>query len=84
MLEAEMETHLGYEKHDVKAKETPNSRNGKNKKTVVSEYGEQEISVPRDRLGEFEPLVVKKPLISEATQKLRYQVRIGSQQPSTL
>lgn len=32
MLEAEMETHLGYEKHDVKAKETPNSRNGKSRK----------------------------------------------------
>lgn len=60
MLEAEMETHLGYAKHDVTAKTTPNSRNGKSKKTVVSEYGEQEITVPRDRLGEFEPLVVKK------------------------
>lgn len=60
MLEAEMDTHLGYEKHDVKTKTTSNSRNGKSKKTVVSEYGEQEISVPRDRLGEFEPLVVKK------------------------
>jgi transposase-like protein len=60
MLEAEMETHLGYAKHDAAAKATPNSRNGKSKKTVVSEYGEQEISVPRDRLGEFEPLVVKK------------------------
>ncbi|WP_256832138.1 IS256 family transposase [Paenibacillus sp. Pae15] len=60
MLEAEMDTHLGYEKHEVKAKATPNSRNGKSKKTVVSEYGEQEIQVPRDRLSEFEPLVVKK------------------------
>ncbi|MNE08538.1 Transposase, Mutator family [compost metagenome] len=60
MLEAEMDTHLGYEKHEVKAKMTPNSRNGKSKKTVVSEYGEQEISVPRDRLCEFEPLVVQK------------------------
>lgn len=60
MLEAEMDTHLGYAKHDVKAKETSNSRNGKSKKTVMSEYGEQEITVPRDRLGEFEPLVVKK------------------------
>ncbi len=44
----------------MKAKATPNSRNGKSKKTVVSEYGEQEIQVPRDRLSEFEPLVVKK------------------------
>lgn len=60
MLEAELDTHLGYEKHDVKAKETSNSRNGKSKKTVVSEYGEQEIAVPRDRMGEFEPLVVRK------------------------
>jgi transposase-like protein len=55
-----MDTHLGYEKDETKAKSTPNSRNGKSKKTVTSEYGEQEIAVPRDRLGEFEPLVVKK------------------------
>lgn len=60
MLEAELDTHLGYEKHEIKAKMTPNSRNGKSKKTVVSEYGEQEIVVPRDRLGEFEPVVVQK------------------------
>ncbi|MGF9713311.1 transposase, partial [Paenibacillus naphthalenovorans] len=60
MLEAEMETHLGYEKHDVKNKQTTNSRNGKSKKKITNEYGDQEIAVPRDRLGEFEPLVVKK------------------------
>jgi len=60
MLEAEMDTHLGYEKHDVQNKQTSNSRNGKSKKTITSEYGEQEISVPRDRLSEFEPLVLKK------------------------
>ena len=60
MLEAELDTHLGYEKHEVKAKKTPNSRNGRSHKTVVSEYGEQQIPVPRDRMGEFEPLVVKK------------------------
>ncbi|MCD1259292.1 IS256 family transposase [Paenibacillus athensensis] len=60
MLEAELDTHLGYEKHEVKDKTTLNSRNGKRKKTVVSEYGEQKIIVPRDRLSEFEPSVVKK------------------------
>lgn len=60
MLEAEMDTHLGYEKHDAKSKQTTNSLNGKSKKTVTSEYGEQEIAVPRDREGAFEPLVVKK------------------------
>lgn len=60
MLEAEMDIHLGYEKHDSKNKTGSNSRNGKSKKTVTSEYGQQEIVVPRDRLAEFEPLVVKK------------------------
>jgi len=59
MLEAELDTHLGYEKHDVQNKQTTNSRNGKSKKTIISEYGEQEIEVPRDRQGEFEPVVVK-------------------------
>ena len=28
MLEAELDTELGYEKHDVKSKVTTNSRNG--------------------------------------------------------
>ncbi|MGG3471611.1 IS256 family transposase [Neobacillus pocheonensis] len=60
MLEAEMDTHLGYEKHDTTNKKTSNSRNGKGKKSIISEYGEQEIQVPRDRQGEFEPLIVKK------------------------
>lgn len=60
MLEAEMDTHLGYEKHDVQHKKTSNSRNGKSRKTITSEYGEQEIRVPRDRDSEFEPMVVKK------------------------
>lgn len=60
MLEAELDTHLGYEKHDIQNKQTTNSRNGKSKKTIISEYGEQEIEVPRDRQGEFEPIVVKK------------------------
>lgn len=60
MLEAELETSLGYAKHDVKNKTTRNSRNGHSKKTVTSEYGEVEIAIPRDRLGEFEPMVVKK------------------------
>ncbi|GIO83262.1 IS256 family transposase [Paenibacillus faecis] len=60
MLEAELDHELGYEKHDIANKQTPNSRNGKSKKTITSEYGEQEIRVPRDRNGEFEPMIVKK------------------------
>ena len=60
MLEAEMESSLGYAKHEMKNKRTTNSRNGYSKKTVRSEYGEVDIQIPRDREGEFEPAIVKK------------------------
>ncbi|MGZ0049945.1 IS256 family transposase [Brevibacillus gelatini] len=60
MLEAELDTELGYAKHDSKQKQTKNSRNGYSKKTVTSEYGELDLTIPRDRLGEFEPAIVKK------------------------
>ncbi|CAI8947736.1 transposase [Brevibacillus sp. IT-7CA2] len=60
MLEAELESSLGYAKHDMKNKRTTNSRNGYSKKTVRSEYGEVDIHIPRDREGEFEPAIVKK------------------------
>ncbi|MFC5649550.1 transposase, partial [Paenibacillus solisilvae] len=60
MLEGEMDAHLGDQKHDMQNKQTTNRRNGKSKKTITSEYGEQQLSIPRDREGEFEPLVVKK------------------------
>lgn len=60
MLEAEMDEHLGYEKHSVLGNNSGNSRNGYGKKTIKSEWGECEISVPRDRNGTFEPQVIEK------------------------
>ncbi|WP_419465840.1 IS256 family transposase [Brevibacillus brevis] len=60
MLEGEIESTLGYARHDTKNKRTANSRNGHSKKTVRSEYGEVDIQIPRDREGEFEPVIVKK------------------------
>lgn len=60
MMEAEMDTTLGYGKNDITAKTTGNRRNGHSKKTVISEYGDSEIAVPRDRDGEHEPIIVKK------------------------
>ncbi|MCT4564034.1 MAG: IS256 family transposase [Maledivibacter sp.] len=60
MLEAELETNLGYEKGDRKNKKTDNCRNGYGEKTVKTKFGEMEIEVPRDRNGEFEPTVVPK------------------------
>lgn len=60
MLEAELDTELGYIKGDRKNKQTDNRRNGYAQKTVKSKFGEMEIEVPRDRNGEFEPIVVPK------------------------
>ncbi|WP_425057712.1 IS256 family transposase ISPeth4 [Sporomusa carbonis] len=60
MLEAEMDEHLGYEKNSVLGNNSGNSRNGYGKKTIKSEWGESEISVPRDRNGTFEPRIIEK------------------------
>ena len=60
MLEAEMDQHLGYRKHDYQNKNSDNSRNGKSSKTVRSDYGDLKIDIPRDRKSEFEPDIVKK------------------------
>lgn len=60
MLEAELDDHLGYSKYDYKNKNTTNSRNGRSSKKVVSDLGEFDLQVPRDRDGDFEPNAVKK------------------------
>lgn len=54
MLEAGLEHELGYAQHD--------SKNKKRKKTIISEYGDSEVQVPRDRKGEIEPIIVEKHL----------------------
>ena len=60
MLEAELDEHLGYEKNSILGNNSGNSRNGYGKKTIKSEWGENEISVPRDRNGTFEPRIIEK------------------------
>ena len=50
-LEAEIDDHLGYAKHAVEGRNTGNSRNGTRAKTVITEVGQVEIEVPRDRDG---------------------------------
>jgi putative transposase len=60
MLEAEMDMHLGYTKNSIEGNNTGNSRNGYGKKTLKSEWGEQEINIPRDRNGEYEPKIIAK------------------------
>jgi len=60
LLDGELTEHLGYEKHDQKAKATDNARNGFTPKTVKSKFGEIDLDVPRDRKADFEPQIVKK------------------------
>jgi Transposase and inactivated derivatives len=59
-LEGELEEELGYSKYDYRNKDTDNCRNGHSEKTVRSSFGEIELSVPRDRKGEYEPQIVKR------------------------
>jgi len=59
-LGAELSAHLGYEKGDPAGRGTGNSRNGTSAKTVLTEEGELDLAVPRDRKGTFEPLIVPK------------------------
>src|SRR5947208_3008158 len=59
-LEGELDDHLGYEKHDPEGRDGGNSRNGHRAKTVLTDTGPAEISVPRDRDASFEPKIVAK------------------------
>ena len=67
-LEAEFDDELGYSKYDYRNKNTKNSRNGYSRKTLktsggsveITQMGELEIKVPRDRNGGFEPQLIKK------------------------
>ncbi|MEG6617654.1 transposase, partial [Peptococcaceae bacterium 1198_IL3148] len=60
IFEAEMDEHLGYEKHDPVGNNSGNSRNGYSKKNIKTRFGKSEIEIPRDRNGEFEPQIIKK------------------------
>src|SRR6201984_1564477 len=59
-LGAELSEHLGYEKGDPAGRGSGNSRNGTSSKTILTEDGEIEIAVHRDRGGSFEPQLVAK------------------------
>jgi transposase-like protein len=59
-LEGELDDHLGYSRHDPEGRKSGNSRNGHRAKTVITEAGPVELSVPRDRDSSFEPKIVAK------------------------
>jgi putative transposase len=59
-MNAEMSSHLGYDKHDPSGHNSGNSRNGASAKTVKGEFGEIVVQTPRDRNATFEPQILKK------------------------
>ena len=59
-LDAEMDEHLGYGRHEAAGRNGGNSRNGKRAKTLLTEVGPVEVDVPRDRDASFTPTVVAK------------------------
>jgi putative transposase len=60
ILEGEMTTELGYDKHDPAGNNSGNSRNGHSEKNLKGNHGEFSIQVPRDRNGDFAPKVIPK------------------------
>lgn len=70
-LEAEMQVHLGHERHGRSV--AGNARNGKSRKAVQSTLGALQIETPRDREGSFEPQLVQKR-----------QVRLAGMEPKIL
>lgn len=58
--QGEMDVHLGYAKHDPAGRDGANSRNGARAKTVLTDIGPVEVTIPRDRDATFEPRIVRK------------------------
>ena len=61
VLDEELDEGLGYSKYDYRNKDTDNSRNGHSTKTMHTSYGDMEMAVPRDRNGEYQPQLIKRP-----------------------
>jgi putative transposase len=61
MLKAELDEHLGYEKHSKEGHNSGNSRNGSYTKKVKTEsLGDLLLNIPRDRNSEFSPQLIPK------------------------
>jgi putative transposase len=54
MLNGEMDHHLGAPAEE----EAGNHRNGHSSKTVLTDTGKLELSIPRDRQGRFDPVLI--------------------------
>ena len=58
ILQAELTSHLGYEKHAPAGRGSGNSRNGTHRKTLQGDQGKLPLDIPRDRNGDYEPQLI--------------------------
>lgn len=73
LLDQEFEEHMKYKKGSHEQKDDNNRRNGKGStKTVKTNDGEYEITMPRDRDGSFDPIIVpkRKTIIAELSEQI--------------
>lgn len=59
-LEAEMAEHLGHDKSQAITNASGNARNGHSDKTLLGDFGELPLEIPRDRQSSFEPQIIAK------------------------
>jgi putative transposase len=59
-LQAELSDHLGHNKNEFVKNESGNTRNGRSNKKLTGDFGELEVSIPRDRQSTFEPQLIAK------------------------
>ncbi|MNL07972.1 Transposase, Mutator family [compost metagenome] len=59
-LGAELGHHLGYPAGGERPEQATNQRNGKSRKTVLTDDGPLRVEIPRDRDGSFAPILIPK------------------------
>lgn len=59
-MQSEMTEHLGYVKNASTGNNSGNSRNGSYNKKLKGDFGQMDLSVPRDRNSTFDPVIIPK------------------------
>ena len=81
-LQGEMDSHLGYRKGESKPDGEANQRNGSSSKKLVSDSESLTVEIPRDRGGDFEPVIIEKHArrLPEFDEKVLYLYAQGVSQ----
>ena len=58
LLQAELSAFLGYELYEKVGQNSSNSRNGTYSRKVETKYGTVQLTIPRDRNGNFSPALL--------------------------